>query len=202
MLKLLAYVEHACGKSSTVAWRQPQRLPGSQLDLPFSLNCHSSGSLLAGISNSQSGEITARLDWSQQLDLLWKCWNCCSTSAHFGRIDAVRRLNPSFLKSLAASWAFVHFGRQLVHNKCDSGEYCENKSTVVFRPKMMCESSCYKRDEMIPFAFHNVFPVVRLVSNTYRRGPLSVAALLLCQISAEHIFSRGQRSEDKFCDSV
>lgn len=98
------------------------------------------------------------------------------------------------MKSLAASWAFVHFGRQLVHNKCDSGEYCENKNTVVFTPKMMSESSCYKRDKMILFAFHNVFPVVRLFPNTYRRGPVSVAALLLSENSSHRThFWRGSK---------
>lgn len=58
-------------------------------------------------------------------------------------LDVLRLFGGSipFLKSLAANWAFVHFVRQLVHNKCDSGEYCESKNTVVFRPKMMSESS-------------------------------------------------------------
>lgn len=111
----------------------------------------------------------------------WTYWGCLEARS-------------LFLKSLVASWAFVHFGRQLVHNKCDSGEYCENKNTVVFTPKMMSESSCYKRDKMILFAFHNVFPVVRLSSNTYRRGPVSVAALLLSQISARGThFWRGSK---------
>lgn len=43
---------------------------GGQVRRALSLNCHSSGSLLAIVDNTQSREMAVRPDWSQQLALL------------------------------------------------------------------------------------------------------------------------------------
>lgn len=63
----------------------PASPQGARVRRIVSLNCHSSGSLLAGIDNSQSREIIV-LSWFF-CELVLK-----TTSAHFGRIEAGRRL--------------------------------------------------------------------------------------------------------------
>lgn len=64
------------------------------------------------------GEITACLDRFEQLCLQWECWNCCTTSADFGHIEASWRHNLFFEVSACqlGFFGFVRFGIQLVHN--------------------------------------------------------------------------------------
>lgn len=114
-------------------WRQ--RLCRGRPRRAVALNRRSSGSLLAGISNRQSREITA--SWLASaagsavkvLKLLlyfskfWTYWGWLEAKSFFF----------SFFECLAANWAFVHFGRQLIHNKVIVVNTVRSKTRLLFR---------------------------------------------------------------------
>lgn len=133
---------------SSVMCRQRRRPRRRQL-----WTCHFVRSPLQRVTSCRSGEFTVRPDWSQQLDVLWKCRNCCSTSAYFGRIEAGWRHNLFFfflflfLKCFAANWAFVHLERQLVHNNVIVVKTVRTKAQLgsgMFH-KVMSGNSCSKQ---------------------------------------------------------